>query len=46
MQLIFFFDEVDSLNLDKKNIYFIVDGRFYGNKNIENFYAFVMREYF
>ena len=42
----FFFDEVDSLNLDKKNIYFIVDGRFYGNKNIENSYAFVMREYF
>ena len=42
----FFFDEVDSLNLGKKNIYFIVDGRFYGNKNIENSYSFIMREYF
>ena len=24
----FFFDEIDSLNFSKKNIYFIVDGRF------------------
>ena len=42
----FFFDEIDSLNFSEKNIYFIVDGRFYGNNNIENSYSFIMREYF
>ena len=42
----FFFDEIDSFNFSKKNIYFIVDGRFIERKNIENSYAFVMREYF
>lgn len=42
----FFFDEIDSLNFSKKNIYFIVDGRFTRQKNIENSYAFIMRKYF
>ena len=42
----FFFDQIDSLNFSKKNIFFIVDGRFYGEKNIENSYGFIMREYF
>ena len=42
----FFFDQIDSLNFSKKNIFFIVDGRFYGKKNIENSYGFIMREYF
>ena len=42
----FFFDEIDSLNFNKNNIYFIVDGRFFGNNNFENSYSFIMREYF
>lgn len=41
-----FFNKINILNIKKKNFFFIIDGRFYGEKNIENSFFYIMREYF